>query len=173
MADCDEFDEVLRLCRTDESDDESCNELSGEAENTAPFTVRFVSERALIDLAGMGDRYGDVARVSPPNSCPGESCGIAELKNSRPLSAIVPAISESKMRGESNPGSDDGKGSSVEAMAIPRGIFVSCQPLSRGRRLKGAVSLSPFPEVEGAGIVGSCGAVEALARHGQRMEGLS
>lgn len=55
IADCDEFDETLRLCRTDESDDESCKELSGEAEKTAPFTVRFVSEGALMDLTGMGD----------------------------------------------------------------------------------------------------------------------
>ena len=120
MAECDEFDETLRLCRTDESDDESCKELSGEAEKAAPFAVRVVSEGALIDLAGIGDWYGDVARVSPPNSCPGESCGIAEVKNSRPPSSMVPAISESKMRGESKLGSgnDDGKGSSVEAMAI-------------------------------------------------------
>lgn len=120
MAGCDEFDETLRSSRTDESDDESCKELSGEAEKAAPCTVRFVSEAALIDLAGIGDWYGDVASVSPPNSCPGESCGMAEVKNSRPPSSMVPAMSESKMRGDSKPGggSDDGKGSSVEAMAI-------------------------------------------------------
>lgn len=55
MAECDEFDETFRFCRTDESDDESCRELSGEAEKAAPFNVRFVSEGALIDLAGIGD----------------------------------------------------------------------------------------------------------------------
>ena len=58
--------------------------------------------------------------VSPANGCPGESCGIAEVKNSRPPSSMVPAISESKIRGESKrgSGSDDGKGSSVEAMVM-------------------------------------------------------
>ena len=120
MAECDEFDETLRLGRTDESDDESCKELSGEAEKVAPLTVRFASDVALMDLTGIGDWYGDVASVSPANSCPGESCGIAEVKNSRPPSSMVPAISESKIRGESKrgSGSDDGKGSSVEAMVM-------------------------------------------------------
>ena len=54
--------------------------------------------------------------ASSPSRWAGESCGNAELKK-RSVSCIGSAISESKICGESRPGSDEGKRSVEESMA--------------------------------------------------------
>ena len=135
--------------------------------------------------------------MSPPNSCPGESCGMAEVKNSRPPSSMVPAISESKMRGESKPGSgsDDGKGSSVEAMATARRCpWAFSRSGAVGGREEGSayrlwsLDFRSCPALEGAGVGLRCRsavskpwhfghlgtpAAGTLARQAQRAEGAS
>ena len=109
----------MRLCRPEESEEESCDELSGDAEKRVSLAVGFDTSGTFCNLVDAGDWYGELAKLvreSSLKNCPGDSWASAELKNSRSPSGIDPPISESKIWGESYPGRDDGNGSLLGSM---------------------------------------------------------
>ena len=116
---CEDLEDVFRLCWLDESDEESCNELPGEVESATSFNFEFVSKPTFCDLAESGDWYGELINISSRRNGPGESWGIAELKKWSP-SCIASVISVSNICGGLKLGRDGGNGSLPESIAAKR-----------------------------------------------------
>ena len=91
-----DLEDDFRLCLPEESEEESCSELSGETERLWPLSAGVELGSIFRTFIGIGDGYGEVVKASSPNRRPGESCGSAELKK-KSVSCIESAISESNI----------------------------------------------------------------------------